>query len=311
MNRIPVMIDCDPGHDDAIALIMALASDKLDVRCITTVAGNNTLENTTKNCLKVLTVLGKEHDVPVAMGLDHPMFKPLRISKSVHGESGMDGPVVPDPVVKPVDMNAVQLMEKVVRESEERVTIVPIGPLTNVGTFLLANPDLKPKIERICLMGGSSLIGNSGSATAEFNIFQDAEAANVVFSSGIPIVMHDIESTRKAFVEEKDIEELRGMNHVGKFVAELMDFFTLYSKQHNLTFSIHDACAVSWLIDPSIFISTFANVTVDIVGEKTYGCTVTDFRANSTLPKNTEVVLNVHRERFVQLLKDCVKQYSK
>lgn len=311
MNRIPVLIDCDPGHDDAIALIMALASDKLDVRCITTVAGNNTLENTTKNCLKVLTVLGKENDIPVAMGLDRPMFKPLRVSKSVHGDSGMDGPVLPDPVAKPVKMNAVQLMEKVVRESKERVTIVPLGPLTNVGTFLLANPDLKPKIERICLMGGSSLIGNSGSAAAEFNIFQDAEAANVVFSSGIPIVMHDIESTRKAFVVEKDIEELRGINHVGKFVAELMDFFTLFSKQNNLTFSIHDACAVSWLIDPSIFISTFANVTVDIVGEKTYGCTVTDFRGHSTLSKNTEVVLDVHRERFVQLLKDCVKQYSK
>lgn len=307
MNKIPVIIDCDPGHDDAIALLLAFSSDKLDVRAVTVVGGNQTLEKTANNALKVLSLIGIDPSIPVARGAAGPILKELEVAESIHGESGMDGPQLPEPTLRCVPEPAVVVMERVLRESAEPVTLIPCGPLTNIAALLLAHPELKPKIARISLMGGGAFYGNTTPA-AEFNIWQDAEAASVVFSAGIPLTMHGICTTRMGYVEQKDIEAWRTLGRAGKFAAELMDFFTKFDREHGLPFSIHDANAVAWVIDPSLYRTERYNVQVDINGGVTRGCTVTDMRGHSPLERNVDVVMGVERERFVALLTDAFRR---
>lgn len=184
---LPVILDCDPGHDDAIALILALASPELKVLAVTTSAGNQTQEKTLNNALRILTLLGRD-DIPVAAGAPKPLARELIIADNVHGESGLDGPTLPDPAFAPQAMTALELMVKCLRESPEPVTLVPTGPLTNIALLLAAHPELKPNIARIVLMGGAAGAGNWTPA-AEFNIYVDPEAADMVFQSGIPITM--------------------------------------------------------------------------------------------------------------------------
>lgn len=178
MSKIPVILDCDPGHDDAIAIIIACASDKLDVKAITTVGGNQTIEKTSTNALKVLEFIGK--DIAVAKGANSPIRRELEIAPEVHGDTGMDGPVLPDASTKVAKLSAVEMIAKVLKESDKKVTLIPTGPLTNIAIFLLAYPELKQKIERISLMGGAA-IGGNWTPAAEFNILVDPEAAAIVF----------------------------------------------------------------------------------------------------------------------------------
>lgn len=184
---LPVILDCDPGHDDAIALILALASPELKVLAVTTSAGNQTPDKTLNNALRILTLLGRD-DIPVAAGAPKPLARELIIADNVHGESGLDGPKLPDPAFAPQAMTGLELMAKCLRESPEPVTLVPTGPLTNIALLLAAHPELKGKIARIVLMGGTAGAGNWTPA-AEFNIYVDPEAADMVFKSGIPITM--------------------------------------------------------------------------------------------------------------------------
>lgn len=307
MSKIPVIIDCDPGHDDAIALILAFSSDKLDVRGVTVVGGNQTLKKTSDNALRVLSYIGV--DVPVALGAEGPMFQEPFIQNAIHGDTGLDGPQLPPPTLKPIDLSAVELMAKIIRESDEKITLIALGPLTNVGVFLLAYPELHEKISRICIMGGGAKHGNTTSA-AEFNIWQDPEAASIVFSAGIPMTMHGIDATRKGYLLQSDIERFRGIGRVGKLVAELMDFFTQFAKAKNLPFSVHDANAVAWVIDPSIYTTKLANVEIDLEGALTKGCTVTDFRPWAKDPKYVDVSVDVDRQRFVDLLAGAFAHYN-
>lgn len=309
MDKIPIILDCDPGHDDAIAIILALASKKLDVKAITAVNGNQTLNKTLKNVLKIVEFLGE--DIPVGKGAPKPLFKECNPAPSCHGESGMDGPVLPEPTIKESDLSAVDLIAKIVCESEKKITLVPTGPLTNIAVFILAYPELLGKIERISLMGGSLFTGNR-SAAAEFNLWQDPEAAAIVFNSGIPIVMHGLDVTHKALLYPEDVAKLR--EHGGKvsiFVAELFDFFfKFYQHQDFDGAPIHDACAVAWLIAPEIFTCQKFNVQVDITGDYTAGATVVDTRPRSDLDKNTIVSLDIDREKFVSMLIDACKSYK-
>ena len=310
MKKIPVILDCDPGHDDAIAIILACASDKLDVKAITTVGGNQTVEKTTNNALKILSFIGR--DVPVARGADRPMRRELEIAPEVHGDSGLDGPVLPEPTIKEVDINAYELMAKIIEESEEKVTLVPTGPLTNIAIFLSAYPHLHEKIERISLMGGCA-VGGNWTAAAEFNILVDPEAADIVFKSNIPITMAGLDVTHKAQIREKEIEKIKSQGgKVAVMVAELLEFFIKFHKEVcGWDFApLHDPCAVAWLMNPDMFESKKLNVCIDLEGEHTTGCTVTDFRGITGRKPNVDVLLNVDIEQYVDLIIEAVNKYE-
>ncbi|EPD0010926.1 nucleoside hydrolase, partial [Escherichia coli] len=201
---LPILLDCDPGHDDAIAIVLALASPELDVKAITSSAGNQTPEKTLRNVLRMLTLLNRT-DIPVAGGAVKPLMRELIIADNVHGESGLDGPALPEPTFAPQNCTAVELMAKTLRESAEPVTIVSTGPQTNVALLLNSHPELHSKIARIVIMGGAMGLGNWTPA-AEFNIYVDPEAAEIVFQSGIPVVMAGLDVTHKAQIHVEDTE---------------------------------------------------------------------------------------------------------
>ena len=238
LKKKPVIIDGDPGHDDAIALVLAAAyKDELDIKAITAVGGNQTLAKTTLNYRRIMALLGL-NDIEIAAGIDRPLVADLVIAPNYHGESGLDGPVLPEPVVSLSDMTAVELMAKVLKESTEKVVIIATGPQTNVAALLLAHPELKEKIEFVSIMGGGLVHGN-WSAAAEFNIFVDPEAADVVFSSGVPVMMCGLDVTEKAMVYPEEWEKIRALdNPVAKTVAGWCDFF----------FIVYSSCGTRLLV---------------------------------------------------------------
>ena len=310
MRQIPVIMDCDPGHDDAIALIMAFASEKLDVRAVTTSAGNQTPEKTLNNALRILDYIGV--DVPVAQGAKRPLLRELEVAPEVHGESGLEGPEIPDAVSKPVDMTAIDLMRKVIMESDEKITLIPTGPLTNIAMLFLAYPEVKEKIEQISLMGGAAYGGNWTPA-AEFNILVDPEAAKIGYDSGLPIIMAGLDATHKAIIQKEEVEELRSLNtKVGIFVAELLDFFVKFHDEvWNMEGSpLHDPCAVAYLIAPEIFQWEQYAVSIETQGEFTTGMTVVDFNRQTGRDENVKVLLDVERRKFVDLVVELVSKYK-
>lgn len=314
MNKLPIILDCDPGHDDAIAILLALSSDRLDVRAITTVDGNQTLEKTTINALKVLEVCGRT-DVPVASGRSRALIKKQTAVGLVHGASGMDGPVLPDPVTKTVPMQAVELMAKVIEESEEPVTIVAVGPFTNVAVFLLSYPHLKPKVRQISVMGGGVLFGNR-SVLGEFNIWKDPEAAKVVTESGIPLLLHGLDVTHRAIIRKEDVPLFRERpDKVSQFVADLLDFFIGgYLKSYKMAEGpLHDPCAIAALIDPAMFTTYDAYITVEVEGEHSRGATMTDLRPEGlrTHEVNGKVAMNIDREKYLQMLVSACEALAK
>lgn len=307
--RIPVIIDCDPGHDDAIALLLAFASERLDVKAVTIVAGNQTQEKTLNNALKVLSFAGV--DVPVAKGDDKPLMRDLIIAPEVHGDSGLDGPELPESDLQAVDMSAIELIAKTVRESDKRVTLIPTGALTNIAKFLLCYPELKEKIERISLMGGACFGGN-WSPAAEFNILVDPEAADIVFKSGIPITMSGLDVTHKALIYDEDVERIRNVGgKVAVMVAELLDFFAKFHMDMGFKGSpLHDPCAVAWVIEPSIMTTKKLHVDIETKGEHTLGATVVDYYDVLKKEKNVDVAFDIDRERFVEMLVQAMKYYN-
>jgi inosine-uridine nucleoside N-ribohydrolase len=295
----PIVIDCDPGHDDAIAILLALASPELDVRAITTVAGNQTLDKTTRNALVVLEVAGRT-DIPVAAGADAPLRRPLRTAAHVHGESGLDGPVLPEPSARPVDMHAVDLLAEAI---EPGVVLVPTAPLTNIALLLELHPDVRERLEAIVWMGGAIAEGNVTPA-AEFNAFVDPEAAAAVFASGIPITMIGLDVTHKALFTRSHADRLRGTGRAGRFVAELSDFFQRFHEaSYGLDGSpIHDAVAVAQVIDPTLVSTRHVNVEVEVDSEFCDGRTVVDLRATTGRPANTDAGVDIDAARFLDLL---------
>ncbi|MFQ2359528.1 pyrimidine-specific ribonucleoside hydrolase RihA [Aeromonas dhakensis] len=301
---LPVILDCDPGHDDAIALILALASPELKVLAVTTSAGNQTPDKTLNNALRILTLLGRD-DIPVATGAPKPLARELIIADNVHGESGLDGPKLPDPAFAPVAMTALELMAKCLRESPEPVTLVPTGPLTNIALLLAAHPELKSKIARIVLMGGAAGAGNWTPA-AEFNIYVDPEAADMVFKSGIPITMCGLDVTHQAQVMDEDIERVRAItNPVAQCVAGLLDFFMIYHRDPKWGFAgapLHDPCTIAWLLAPALFHGIECRVDIETGGTHTSGMTVVDRYGLTGKPANALVLLGLERAGFIDLL---------
>ncbi|MDM5125661.1 pyrimidine-specific ribonucleoside hydrolase RihA [Aeromonas salmonicida] len=309
---LPVILDCDPGHDDAIALILALASPELKVLAVTTSAGNQTQEKTLNNALRILTLLGRD-DIPVAAGAPKPLARELIIADNVHGESGLDGPKLPDPAFAPQAMTGLELMAKALRESPEPVTLVPTGPLTNIALLLAAHPELKPNIACIVLMGGAAGAGNWTPA-AEFNIYVDPEAADMVFKSGIPITMCGLDVTHEAQVMDEDIARVRAItNPVAQCVAGLLDFFMIYHRDPKWGFAgapLHDPCTIAWLLAPALFHGVECRVDIETRGEHTVGMTVVDRYQLTGKPANALVLLGLDRPGFIDLLVERLRFFG-
>lgn len=305
MAGVPIILDVDPGHDDAVAMMMACGAAGLGVRAVTTVAGNAELEKTTRNALKVLALIGRE-DIPVGAGAAAPLARPLVTGKRVHGESGLGGPDLPEPDVGPDERGAVGLMAAVVEGSSVPVTLVPVGPLTNVATFFSEHPRLKKKVDRIVLMGGSVGSGNVTPA-AEFNIYVDPEAAQVVFESGVPITMAGLDVTREAYFGPSEVERLRDrerFGRVGAFAAALVEFFakTYEGIYGSNAPPIHDAVAVAAVLDPAVLKTRRMRVDVEREGEFTLGETVCDVAGVTGKEPNADVGVGLDRERFLEIL---------
>lgn len=296
--RKDLIIDCDPGHDDATAIFMALAhSDQYNLRAVTTVCGNNTLEKITKNAHYILSVVKSE--VEVAKGPETPLINEPIISAEFHGDSGMDGPTLEvETTSKDSDKSAVELMADILRDAKEKVTILALGPLTNVALLIKAYPQYLHKIERISLMGGGVCHGNI-TPYAEFNIYVDPEAAQIVFSSGLPIVMCGLDVTEQVEILKEDYEYLRKHSDAGRVFADLMDFYIKGSPAFGATGCVmHDPCAMAYLIDESLFEGKQARVHVDLVGE-TRGRTVADYESHEA---NTSVILKAKSNEVANVI---------
>lgn len=308
----PIILDCDPGHDDAIALILAAASPELELLAVTTSAGNQTPDKTLRNALRVLTLIGRT-DIPVAGGAHKPISRELIIADSVHGESGLDGPELPEPAFAPVGEHGVALMAEKILGSKQPVTLVPTGPLTNIALLLATYPECKDNIEQIVLMGGSAGAGN-WSPAAEFNILVDPEAADIVFRSGLPVVMHGLDVTHKAQMMAEDIERIRAIdNRPAQVVAELLDFFMLYHRDPKWGFEgapLHDPCTIAYLINPELFSCIDTWVGVETKGEHTQGMTVVDRYQLSGNEPNAKVAMDLDRPGFVDLLVERLAHYN-
>jgi inosine-uridine nucleoside N-ribohydrolase len=291
-----IVIDCDPGHDDAIAILLALASPELELRGVTTVSGNQTLEKTTANALRVLEFAGRG-DVPVAAGADRPLVREQFVAAYVHGESGLDGPDLPPQQGSTVAQHAVEFLA----EHAAGATLVAVGPLTNVALLLALHPRARP--ERIVIMGGAIAEGNVTPA-AEFNIWADPEAARRVFESGIELTMIGLDVTHKALMTRAHAERLRASGRVGTMVAELFDFFAQFHlRQYGTEDSpIHDAVAVAHVLDPTLVETKHRHAAVETESELCRGRTVVDVWQRTANEPNTHVGVGIDGDRFIELL---------
>jgi ribosylpyrimidine nucleosidase len=308
---VKIILDMDPGHDDAVAMMLAWAHPRIDLQAITVVAGNQTLEKTTRNALNVATALGVT-GVPVAAGMSGPMVRPQVIADDIHGITGLDGPTFGEPSVSLDSRHAVQLIIEILMNSAGDITLVPTGPLSNIAMAMRLEPRIIEKIERIVLMGGSYQLGNITPA-AEFNIFADPEAAHVVFSSGRPLVMMGLDLTRQAKVFPSVVERMREIhNPVSLLFVELMEFFAKTQKE---VFGwegppLHDPTTVAWLIDPTLIQTKPMAVEVELRGEHTYGRTCCDYFGMTRKAPNAEVALKLDTERFWDLIHHTLKLYD-
>ncbi|MFC7395445.1 nucleoside hydrolase [Scopulibacillus cellulosilyticus] len=305
-----IIIDCDPGHDDAIAILLAAGSPNIDLRAITTVAGNAEVEKTAINALKVCEIAGLK-DIPVARGAAGPLTRKRETAPSIHGESGMEGPSLPIPRQTLVKDHAVDVIIEELLSSKGDITLVPVGPLTNIALAMRKEPLIIPKIKEIVLMGG----GMSGNWTpaAEFNIFVDPEAANIVFESGVPITMAGLELTHQAVTTPEIIEQIQAIsNPVSEFVVELLQYFSkTYKDEFGFSGApIHDACAVAYCIDPTVFTTKKLRVDIETKGEFTSGMTVIDINGVTGREPNVNVAMELDKEKFWNMLINALKHYS-
>lgn len=321
-----VILDCDPGHDDAFGIMLAV--QHLDVLGITTIGGNCTLENVTRNAIKTLEVLGKADEIGVYAGHSCPMAVPLVTAPNFHGETGLDGPVLPEPTHTAREQHAVDFIVGTVMANDD-VTIIATGPLTNVAAALNREPRIAERVSEICIMGGSVTFGNWTPA-AEFNIFVDPEAAYRVFNCGAHVKMTGINLTRQCCIGIEHMEEFRKIGtKAANFAADLTDFFIQQDiKEGEPPIAcMHDACAVAWIIDPSLIVAAPMHIDVELNGALTRGMTVCDYRhLRGVDPKvdierdaqmsyrgeepNAEGALELDFPGFMELLYSTLKNYD-
>ena len=302
MTPTPIILDCDPGHDDAIALLLAIASPEVELIGVTTVAGNQTVDKTTNNALRILELAGRT-DIPVYRGANRPFIRAQDVAAHVHGESGLDGPDLPQPAGREQELHAVDYLAQEIRARDGRVTLVPTGPLTNIGLLFALHPDVRP--ERLVLMGGAIGEGNRTPA-AEFNIWADPEAAQRVFLEGLDTTMVGLDVTHRALITDAHTERMRNAGKVGKVVAELMDFYARFHKSRypDLEGSpMHDPVCVAHLIDPSLMTVLDAYIDVDCSGGPSWGRTNVDWRGREHFgAPNAKVGVDIDGKRFAELI---------
>ena len=314
-----VLLDCDPGHDDMLAIL--LAAKHLDVVGITTVHGNQSVDKTTANALKIVELGGL--DIPVSRGLAKPLVQDAVFVPEMHGESGLDGAELPEPTTAPTAIDAVHTILEASHRYDDLV-IVPTGPFTNVAAALTIDPTLATRLQAISLMGGSLTFGNWTPA-AEFNIWADPEAADIVFRSGVPIRMFGLNVTRRAAATAERITQIRERGgHVSGVVADLLEFYSASSKTlYGLSgASLHDPLAVATLIRPELFVLQDLHVAVELRGTLTRGMTVCDYRHASTPeiqerdaePRgeapNAQVAVEIDVDGFFELLAETLGRYA-
>ena len=309
-ERRPVVLDCDPGHDDAIAILLAAASPAIELVGITTVAGNQTLEKTTLNARRVCSV-ARIHGIPIAPGSDAPLTRPLRVARSIHGASGLDGPTFAEPDVAADPRHAVDLMIEMASRHED-LTLVATGPLTNLAAALTREPRLADRLREIVFMGGAMGLGNWTPA-AEFNVWADPEAAAAVLDSGVPVTMVPLEVTHRALATDEVMARIDAIDTpVSAMSAELMRYFAqTYRRVFGFPApALHDPCAVAWVIDGEATVATQRmHVAVETSSSLCDGRTVCDVYGMSGGAPNVSVGVDLDTERFWTLVVDAIASY--
>ncbi|WP_299839423.1 nucleoside hydrolase [uncultured Paracoccus sp.] len=304
-----IIIDTDPGQDDAVAILLALASPELEVLGLTAVAGNVPLALTEVNARKICELAGRP-DLPVFAGCDAPLARKLVTAEHVHGKSGLDGIELPAPTMPLRDRHGVEFIIDTLRaEPAGTVTLVPIGPLTNIAQAFRRAPDIVEKVQEIVLMGGAYFEVGNITPAAEFNIYVDPEAAAEVFAAGVPIVVLPLDATHEAMTSADWVEEMRALpNRCGPAVASWTDFFERFDKEKygSKGAPLHDPCTVAWLLRPDLFEGRQINVEIELKGEFTLGMTVADYWRVTGRPENALYIRHVDRDGLFRLLSERI-----
>lgn len=308
MTQIPrkIIIDTDPGQDDAFAILLALGSPaEIDLLGIVAVAGNVPLPLTQKNSRMICELAGRS-EVKVFAGCDRPLKRKLVTAEHVHGKTGLDGPILPDPVMPLQDQHGVDfIIETLRREPAGTVTLCPLGPLTNIAQAFLQAPDVIARVQEIVLMGGAYFEVGNITPAAEFNIYVDPEAAEIVFKSGVPLVVMPLDVTHKVLATQARVAAFRDMDtEVGRVAAEWADFFERFDKEKYGSEGgpLHDPTVIAYLIRPQLFEGRFINVEIETTSELTLGMTVADWWGVTDRKKNALFVGNVDAQGFFDLL---------
>jgi purine nucleosidase len=300
-----IIIDTDPGQDDAVAILLALASPELDVLGITAVAGNVPLALTQKNARMICELAGRP-DVRVYSGAVRPLVRRLVTAEHVHGRTGLDGPHLPEPTMPLQDMHAVDfIVETLLTEVTGTVTLCALGPLTNIAAALNRAPEIAGRIKEIVLMGGGFFEGGNVTPAAEFNIYVDPHAAEIVFASGVPIVMMPLDVTHKALTTAQRVAAFRALGtRVGIATAELLEFFERFDEEKYGSDGgpLHDPCVIAYLLQPELFRGRHCNVAIETASEITMGMTVVDWWGVTDRQKNATVMRDIDDDGFFALL---------
>ncbi len=300
-----IIIDTDPGQDDAVAILLAFASPELDLVGITAVAGNVSLALTQKNARKICELAGRP-DQKVYAGAVRPLMRTLVTAEYVHGKTGLDGPDLPEPVMPLQAQYGVDfIVETIMGSADGEITLCALGPLTNIALALIREPRIAPKVREIVLMGGGFFEGGNVTPAAEFNIYVDPEAAKAVFASGIPIVMHPLDVTHKALTSRVRVERFRAMNtKVGTATAQLLDFFERFDEEKYGTDGgpLHDPNVIAYLLKPELYSGRLCNVEIETASELTLGMTVVDWWGATGRKPNALVLRDMDHEGFFDLL---------
>ena len=308
-----IIIDTDPGQDDAVALLLALASPELDVLGITTVAGNVPLALTQRNARIVCELAGRS-DMPVFAGAARPMVRPLVTAEYVHGKTGLNGPELWDPTMPLRKEHAVDFIIKTLRVNRDgAVTLCVLGPLTNIALALIKAPDIAAHIREIVLMGGGCFEGGNTTPAAEFNIYVDPHAAKVVFQSGIPLVVMPLDLTHKALTTRERVARFAGLgNKAGTFTAEMLDFFERFDKEKygSEGAPLHDPNVIAYLLKPEIYSGREVNIEIETESELCLGMTVVDWWRVTGRKANALYMRSIDDDAFFELLFERLARYS-